>query len=101
MRNRLAHERISEYADLRLHSGLHVLGCGFIVDKQRLYFSPQLGIIAAGIIQQSGALFRVALGGAMEQFLDLHPSFWTQGAPTRLPSDGEARLPPSSSHAEP
>src|SRR5438477_9069715 len=99
MRNRLAHERKSEYVELRLHSGLHVVGCRFIVDKQPLYFSPQLGIIAAGLVQQSRAFFRVALRGAMEQFLDLRPSFWSQGAPTRLAFDGEARLPPSSSHA--
>jgi hypothetical protein len=62
---------------------LYVIACSAIAGKQLFYFSPQLGIIAASLIQQADALLGLALRSAMEQILDLRPAFRGQVAPIR------------------
>src|SRR6266481_268812 len=99
MRDDLARQGKPDGIELGAHRGLHVLACASIGGKERFHLLTQLRIIAASLVEQASAVFRIALRGAMEQLLDLRPAFRSQVVPTCFAFRGEALLPPSSSRA--
>jgi hypothetical protein len=57
------------------HPSLHGIAGVLVAGKQRFYFLPQRRIVSTTLVHQGGAVFRGALGRAMEQLLDLSPAF--------------------------
>ena len=45
---------------------MYVVACASITCEQRFYFLPQIGIVVASLIQQSGAALRVAFCDAVK-----------------------------------
>ncbi len=78
---------------------MNVVASASITGKQRLYLSPQFRIAVASLIKQNSAMLLVAFRSAMKQFLDLRPTFRSQGVSIRFALDGGATLPPSSNRA--
>src|SRR6516165_6194082 len=80
---------------------MHVVAGTFFAGEQSFDYPAQLPIAFTGLIQQAGALFWIAVGGAMEQLLNLRPAFGCQEAPTQSAFPGAARLPPISNRGAP
>jgi hypothetical protein len=66
MRNGFARQGKPEAIDSRVHGRPHVAVCPVIGGEQSFYLLPQFRIIAASFIEQSCAMFWLALGGTVE-----------------------------------
>ena len=75
-------QRESKIMNLRIDYRLNATACACIGGKQRFHFSPQFEIAVACLVEKEITLASIAFDDAMEELLDLHPTFRFQRKPT-------------------